>query len=203
MSNTELRRQLAEALDLLGAGPGEGRRRIQKLFAQVRDDRQAQDLAAQEARHELEAASRENAARLPGLRRDDGFRIGQLEQQVRNLEAALNQKAEEAQRCAAQLAQLGSVPVTPADALLADDGGSPTPAVLQALDEAEVSFAVDVKSSERALVFGMKAWGSQRRTRPLRVLRIGVDMATDDVERLLAVIRLTKGRDDCSGGWGG
>jgi hypothetical protein len=95
--NTELRDHLAEALELIGLIPALGRKRIEKLFADLREENLALAAAADEARRELDAARKENAD-LRDRHREDEVRIGQLRQQVLDLEAALNRKAGEPRR---------------------------------------------------------------------------------------------------------
>jgi hypothetical protein len=48
-SNTDFRRRLAEALDLMETGSGGGRKRVEQLFAELRDDRQSAARALEEA----------------------------------------------------------------------------------------------------------------------------------------------------------
>jgi hypothetical protein len=94
MGNTELEKQMAEALDVIAASPAEGRKRIEELFAQLSDEGQALAAEVDEARRELDAARKENAY-LQDRHRESEILIDQLRQQVQDLEAELNRKADE------------------------------------------------------------------------------------------------------------
>jgi hypothetical protein len=72
----------------------------------------------------------------------------------------------------------------------------------QALHEADLIFGVDWMTQEGVLVFGRHTMEEMIRSgqeRTVRVLRIGVDQETEELERLVALVRVVKGWDDYSG----
>lgn len=88
-------------------------------------------------------------------------------------------------------------------ALFAADGINPNddvePHPRDLMTSAEVVVAVDVMSGRESLLFGRRILeqvvaGSLDRD-PV-VLKVELDMETDDLERMLALIRVTKGHDD-------
>jgi hypothetical protein len=97
----------------------------------------------------------------------------------------------------------GQPDVIPIHALFAADGINPNPEhadeIRQALHDAEVIFGVDVMSQHEFLVYGRHVPQQVLDTgqeRDVHVLRIGLDMETDELERLVALVRVVKGHDD-------
>ena len=67
------------------------------------------------------------------------------------------------------------------------------------MDSADVIIAVDVMSRRESLVFGRQVLASIVReniARGVRVLRVELDMDTDELERLLALTLVVKGSHD-------
>jgi len=73
---------------------------------------------------------------------------------------------------------------------------------MQALCSAGVILGVDVKSRREFLVHGKETLEAMARGEPrrVRVLRIGLDQETDELEKLIALIRVAKEQDDYRGG---
>jgi len=91
----------------------------------------------------------------------------------------------------------------PIHALFAEDNINPNeelacdPSELMAA--VEVVFAVDVMSGGRALVYGkdvLEDIVATGQSRPVQVLGVELDMETDELERLVALVRVVKGHDD-------
>jgi hypothetical protein len=85
--------------------------------------------------------------------------------------------------------------------LFAEDGFSPNPYTnpRQILAAAEVIFGVDDVTEEQFLVFGIEAIKglfSDKHAVAFQVLYITLDLAGDDLAKLLAVVQAIKGRDD-------
>ena len=95
--------------------------------------------------------------------------------------------------------------VVPIDSLFDSTGAGPHPEAnpRQVLNEVDVIFGVDVASGRQFLVYGrdvLKEVGETGKERPLRVLRIGLGPGPDELERLIALVRIIKGRDDYQDG---
>jgi chromosome segregation ATPase len=81
MSNTESRRRLEEAIRLLTERPEEGRRRLEKLFAELRDERSVLSGKLESAQREVEAETRKVAS-LKGELQDANTTNAHLRQQL-------------------------------------------------------------------------------------------------------------------------
>src|SRR5262245_44069549 len=71
------------------------------------------------------------------------------------------------------------------------------------LNSADIILAVDIDSEHEALVYGRDLLEQISKTgneSDAAILRIEVDMNTEDLERLVALVRVVKGRDDYSTG---
>jgi hypothetical protein len=71
-------------------------------------------------------------------------------------------------------------------------------ALLPTLDKAEVIFGRDVTTSNQFIVFGCSLLQeiAAGKTRPVNVLVIEIDQDTPELEKLCALMRIVKGRDD-------
>jgi len=91
----------------------------------------------------------------------------------------------------------------PIHALFAEDNINPNEEweidPRQLVDSADVVLAVDVMTGNKALVYGRSALeeiAQSGKGRKLEVLEVELDMETDELERLLALMRVMKGHDD-------
>lgn len=69
----------------------------------------------------------------------------------------------------------------------------------QVLHESSVIFGIDVMTRNEFLVFGrttLERMAATATSEPVRVLRIEIDQATEELEQLLALMRTVKGRHD-------
>jgi len=69
----------------------------------------------------------------------------------------------------------------------------------QALHSAELIFGVDVMSQRQFLVYGRDALQeivTSGKAHPMQVLMIGLDQESDELEKLIALVRVIKGKDD-------
>jgi hypothetical protein len=67
------------------------------------------------------------------------------------------------------------------------------------LRSADLIFGVDIMSGRQFLVFGRERLERMVRTRKAercRVLRIGIDQETDELERLVALVQVMRGQHD-------
>jgi hypothetical protein len=67
------------------------------------------------------------------------------------------------------------------------------------LQSADVIVAVDVMSQAEALIYGREALtriSKSREADELGVMKVGLDVETDELERLIALVRVIKGHDD-------
>ena len=93
--------------------------------------------------------------------------------------------------------------VIPIHAFFAADGLKPNlelaDEILEALHEAEVIFGVDVTSQHEFLVYGrhvLQQVLESGQERDAHVLRISLDMETDELEQLIDLVRVVKGHHD-------
>jgi hypothetical protein len=84
-----------------------------------------------------------------------------------------------------------------------DDGSggmTPNPAIEQLIGGSDLIFGIDVSEARQYLVYGIAALkempSDAKAASELRVLRICVDPETDQLERLLVLVRQFKGSDD-------
>ena len=90
--------------------------------------------------------------------------------------------------------------IIPIDALFGD-GMSPNLASdpRRCLRDAEIVFGVDWMTEHEFIVYGRESLKEIARAgepKALAVLRIGLDQETDELEKLIALIRAVKGKDD-------
>jgi hypothetical protein len=67
------------------------------------------------------------------------------------------------------------------------------------LHGADIIFGVDIMSGHEFIVFGrdvLEEIARSGQSRRLRVLYIGIDQETEELEKLLAMVQVVKGRDD-------
>jgi hypothetical protein len=93
------------------------------------------------------------------------------------------------------------IPIIPLAAFFAPDGLRPNPEFDSRwiLHRAKVILAIDSRSNEEVLVFGrrtLEAIVKSNVSKGLALVKIGIDIETDELDRLLALVRLVKGRDD-------
>ena len=91
--------------------------------------------------------------------------------------------------------------VVPIHAILDESETGPNPSfdARQALHDAEVILGVDVMSEREFLVYGsetLRLIVANKRPADCRVLRIGIDQESDELERLLAIVQVVKGKHD-------
>jgi hypothetical protein len=97
-------------------------------------------------------------------------------------------------------------PVIPINALFGKGFGPNLSTPLdsrQELRDADVILGMDVMSRSVFLIYGQDVLEDLARTgeaRHLRVLRIGLDQETEELERLVALVETVKGRHDYRGG---
>jgi len=91
----------------------------------------------------------------------------------------------------------------PIHALFAEDNINPNEDAAhdprEIVSAADVIFSVDVMSGHRALVFGkgvLEDIVATGHSRPVQALGVELDMETDELERLVALVRVVKGHDD-------
>jgi hypothetical protein len=94
-----------------------------------------------------------------------------------------------------------NIPTVSIHALFAADSINPNPELdpRPALAAVEVILGVDVMTGREFLVYGRDALERivrSRRPTPMRMLKVELDQETNELERLLALVRLTKGHDD-------
>src|SRR5262249_38520381 len=94
-----------------------------------------------------------------------------------------------------------NIPTVSIHALFAADGINPNPEFdpRPALAAVEVILGVDVMTGREFLVYGRDALERvvrSGRPMPMRVLKVGLDQETDELERLIALVLITKGRHD-------
>ena len=92
------------------------------------------------------------------------------------------------------------IDIIPIEALF-DEGTGPNLSAdpRPALAEAEVIFGVDVMSQRRFLVYGRKTLeriSRSKKRRLCKILFIGLDQETEELEKLLALVQVVKGYDD-------
>src|SRR5262249_50228524 len=91
-------------------------------------------------------------------------------------------------------------PAVPIHALLDESGVRPNLCAdpRRALHDAEVIFGVDVASGNEVIVYGrqvLERIALGRGARAVGVLRVSLDQATGEVEQLIALVGVVKGRD--------
>ncbi len=90
--------------------------------------------------------------------------------------------------------------VIPIDALFNEElGPNESDDPREALQEAEVILAVDVMTQKEAVVFGkelLQEIASGKNAASVAMLRIGLDIETDELEKLLALVQVMKGYHD-------
>jgi len=96
---------------------------------------------------------------------------------------------------------MAKIQAIPLESLFAADGISPNPEVdpRAALAEAEVVLGIDVMTRHSVVVFGRNALKAIVRTgkaRVVPVLGVEIDLETDDLEKLCALMVVVKGRHD-------
>lgn len=91
----------------------------------------------------------------------------------------------------------------PIHALFAEDDIGPNeslaPHPADVVASADVVLAQDVMTGRQALVYGrsvLEAIAASRQADELAVLVVELDMDTDELERLIALVRVVKGHDD-------
>src|ERR1017187_10425289 len=89
----------------------------------------------------------------------------------------------------------------PLGAFFASDSLDPNPEwdAQRRLDAAEVILGADVMSQREFLVYGSKVpeqIALSGETKNLNLLKIGIDQATGDLEKLIALVSVSKGRHD-------
>src|SRR4051794_20883002 len=100
------------------------------------------------------------------------------------------------------MAAYRSGPTVPIAALFDNEGPRPNPACAdegrEVLRGADVIFGVDVMSQEQFVVYGRAALEgvvSSGVPGPQVVLRVELDQETEELERLIALVRVVKGHD--------
>jgi hypothetical protein len=89
-------------------------------------------------------------------------------------------------------------PIASVHALFDVDGIAPNPAedVCETLSDAEVITAVDHMTRREQIIYGrslLREIKASDRQRWVRILRIGLDLETDELDRLRAVVGAVKG----------
>src|SRR5262249_18735718 len=89
-------------------------------------------------------------------------------------------------------------PAVPIRALFDEAGVRPNLSAdpRRALHDAEMIFGVDVASGNEFIIYGREALARialGRVARPVRVLRVSLDQATEELEQLIALVRVVKG----------
>lgn len=98
-------------------------------------------------------------------------------------------------------------PIASVHALFDEDDVAPNPRgdVCETLWDADVITAVDHMTRRESVVYGrglLREIRASDRPKWVRVIRVGVDLGTDELPRLLAVVQAVKGRHDCRRGAG-
>jgi hypothetical protein len=97
--------------------------------------------------------------------------------------------------------EIHAAPVVPINALFDAKGTGPNPEVdpRAALYVADVVFAVDAMTGNQTVVYGrekLEKTVKRGEASNLRILRVGLDMKTDELDRLCALLLAVRGECD-------